>query len=478
MPLPTVATLTRTLGHDLRPAQGFTAAADEITAVHISDLPDPGGYLSGGELLLSTGLSLPEDRAGCEQYVARLVEAGVSALALGLGPVHEEVPAELSEACHAAGLTLLVVPAPTPFLTVTKAYWDAVSGSAARQLQDMLGHHRGLVDAAAASDAAGVLRTLSRAFGGWAARFSPRGELQEVRPGTARGDAQRISGELVRLRGAGIHSAASFATPTSAVLAYPLAVEGEVVGHLAVGTEKPLDQVRRQLVLSAAGLLSLDSERRRQQTHGTYEAERCVGLLVGSELEAARRLARLTGLPVPTDPLRVLAVRGPGDELAESVRAWCPEALRLQVGPRDAQVLLPAQVPDIARLATQLAHAEESTAAVLLGPVSARRLAEALAHALGVLAALDPGELRLSTGASERDRLLEGVHALSPPQVAALAEFLRHRGHWEAAARALGVHRNTVRYRITRCEKVLDTDLTDPDVAAELWLHLRRTGLA
>ena len=478
MPLPTVATLTRRLGRDLRPAHGFTATTDEITAVHISDLPDPGGYLSGGELLLSTGLSLPADRAGCEKYVARLVEAGVSALALGLGPVHEEVPAPLSEACRGAGLTLLVVPAPTPFLSVTKAYWDAVSGSAARQLQDMLGHHRGLVDAAAAADAAGVLRTLSRAFGGWAARFSPRGELQEVRPGAARGDAQRISGELVRLRGAGIHSAASFATPSSAVLAYPLAVEGEVVGHLAVGTEVPLDQVRRQLVLSAAGLLSLDSERRRHQTHGTYEAERCVGLLVGHELEAARRLARLTGLPVPTDPLRVLAVRGPAAELAETVRAWCPEALRLQVTSREAQVLLPAAVPDTARLAAQLADTEESTAAVLSGPVSAPRLAAALAHTLEVLEVLAPGERRLSSGASERDRLLGGVDALSQPQVAALAEFLRHRGHWEAAARGLGVHRNTVRYRVTRCEKVLDTDLTDPDVAAELWLHLRRIGLA
>ena len=478
MPLPTVATLTRSLGGHLQPARGFTVTHDEITAVHISDLPDPGGYLSGGELLLTTGLSLPVDRQGCEEYVARLVEARVSALAFGLGPVHATVPTPLTEACRARGLTLLLVPPPTPFLTVTRAYWDAVSDSTARQLQDMLGLQRGLVDAAAAADAAGVLRTLSRALGGWAARFSPRGELQDVHPDAARADAERISGELARLRGAGIHSAASFATPTTAVLAYPLAVEGEVVGHLGVGTDVPLDPVRRQLVLSAAGLLSLDSVRRRHLSHGAHEAERCVGLLVSTEPEAARRLALLTGVPAPTDPLRVLAVRGPADELLETVREWCPGALALHVGQREAQVLLPAAVPDAAQLAGLLTDTDEATAAALSAPVSARRLTEALAHTLEVLEVLGPGDLRLASGSRESDRLAEGVDALSAPQVEALAEFLRHRGHWEAAARALGVHRNTVRYRVTRCQEVLDSDLTDPDVAAELWLHLRRNGLA
>jgi purine catabolism regulator len=477
VPLPTVTTLTRSLGHHLRPARGFTVTPDEITAVHISDLPDPGGYLSGGELLLTTGLSLPADRRDCEGYVARLVEAGVSALALGLGPVHDEVPTSLSEACHARGLTLLVVPEPTPFLTVTRAYWDAVSDSTARQLQDMLGLQRGLVDAAASEDAAGVLRTLSRALGGWAARFSPRGDLQDVHPDEARADAERISGELGRLRGAGIHSAASFATPSTAVLAYPLAVEGEVVGHLGVGTDVPLDQVRRQLVLSAAGLLSLDSVRRRSLTHGTLEAERCVGLLVSTELAAAQRLALATGVPVPTDPLRVLAVRGPAAALLEAVRAWCPEALALHVGHADAQLLLPATVSDTARLGRRLAETDASTTAALCGPVAARRLPETLARTVEELEGLGPGELRLS-GSQERDRLADGVEALSVSQVEALAEFLRHRGHWQAAARALGVHRNTIRYRVARCQELLETDLADPDVAAELWLHLRRTGLA
>jgi purine catabolism regulator len=51
--------------------------------------------------------------------------------------------------------------------------------------------------------------------------------------------------------------------------------------------------------------------------------------------------------------------------------------------------------------------------------------------------------------------------------------YLAHRGQWEAAGRELGVHRNSVRYRITQAKELLGVDLDDPDVAAQLWLALR-----
>ena len=49
------------------PAAGFTASEAQVTAVHISELPDPTGYLSGGELLLTTGMLLPTNRIGWDQ---------------------------------------------------------------------------------------------------------------------------------------------------------------------------------------------------------------------------------------------------------------------------------------------------------------------------------------------------------------------------------------------------------------------------
>jgi purine catabolism regulator len=67
-------------------------------------------------------------------------------------------------------------------------------------------------------------------------------------------------------------------------------------------------------------------------------------------------------------------------------------------------------------------------------------------------------------------RLLEGSSVL----LATARAHLASGRHAEHTARALGVHRNTVRQRIATAERLLDVDLADPDVSAELWLALRR----
>src|SRR4030095_12872358 len=57
--------------------------------------------------------------------------------------------------------------------------------------------------------------------------------------------------------------------------------------------------------------------------------------------------------------------------------------------------------------------------------------------------------------------------------VASLRAFLEHNGNWETAARALGVHRHTLRYRIGRTEELTGRSLAAADDRAELWLALR-----
>ena len=51
--------------------------------------------------------------------------------------------------------------------------------------------------------------------------------------------------------------------------------------------------------------------------------------------------------------------------------------------------------------------------------------------------------------------------------------YLRNRGHWEATARDLIIHRNSLRHRIGVAEGIIGGSLDDPDVAAILWLSLR-----
>ncbi len=260
MALPTVASLCRTLGKDLHPADGIVVPETPVTAVHVSELVDPTSYVSGGELLLTTGLVLPSSRIGWEGYVSRLKSIGIAALGIGLGPRYSEPPEGLVEACKASGLTLLIVPDPTPFLTISKIYWTARARSSAQHLQDEVAAHRALIDGAASPDPpAEMLRRLARAVDGWAASLTSTGKLDQIHPAGMVEEAEALQSEIERLEVAGIHSAASFVARGRYVAILPPSVEETVVGYLAVGTTEQLSAAHRRIVLTAVALLSIDS---------------------------------------------------------------------------------------------------------------------------------------------------------------------------------------------------------------------------
>jgi purine catabolism regulator len=105
-------------------------------------------------------------------------------------------------------------------------------------------------------------------------------------------------------------------------------------------------------------------------------------------------------------------------------------------------------------------------------------------HLMESLDALEHGEILFDSGTAGRRRaaLARGlgdlVAAKRPELTVALAGYLRHRGNWERASRDLGIHRNTLRYRVDQCRARLDVDLDDPDISAELWLLMRDRGIA
>lgn len=121
-----------------------------VASAPVIELDDPRRYLAGDELLLVTGLGLPEDPASVDQYVARLREGGVAALLFGIMPVHDDVPPALIAACKAHDLPLLALPEDVPFIRLTVA------------LASLLESER-VAQAAAASR--GVISMVTSAFG-------------------------------------------------------------------------------------------------------------------------------------------------------------------------------------------------------------------------------------------------------------------------------------------------------------------------
>jgi purine catabolism regulator len=88
--------------------------------VHISELLDPTPWLSGGELLLTTGMQLetPEQE---REYAARLADHHLAGLGFGTGFKHAEVPAPLLEVAAEREFPVFEVPYEVPFIAVTEA---------------------------------------------------------------------------------------------------------------------------------------------------------------------------------------------------------------------------------------------------------------------------------------------------------------------------------------------------------------------
>lgn len=480
MSVPTVAGLCVRLGVQLAPAPGFEAPRTPISAVHISELVDPTAYLSGGELLLTTGLALPRSTLGCQRYVRRLVDAGLSALALGLGPVHRDLPEPLVRACSDEGLCLLVVPTETPFLAITKAYWSDLGRSAERQLVDVLATHQRLVDAAATADAqSAVLRTLVRSVGEWGAVLDRDGEVEEVWPRRAARLAGSLRGELGRMLAAGTSSAASLRMGDAHVSVYPLSVEGHLEGYFALGSAAPPTGGDRRLLLTACALLSTDLVRRRAERLGTGAALRAVCLLLDLGLpDAAVRLAARLDAPPLGARVRLLALSSSVvADAADAVRRWCADAMECPVDDSRSWFVLPPDHPPYADLEALLERRAPDCRSALSAEIGLDDVGRVRARLVRSLDAPSPAASAPPSSSVLEERLGNLLREPRGDLGRSLVSYLRHRGQWEPAARELGVHRNTLRARLERCRALLDADVNAPDVAADLWQLMRLRGL-
>ncbi|MGW3036105.1 PucR family transcriptional regulator [Streptomyces sp. NPDC001178] len=99
--------------------------------VHITELTDPASFLKGGELVLTTGMPLPEDSAGVRRYVDELAGIGAAALVIELVRRYHRPPEALVDACHVHGLPLVTLAKDVNFLEVTQVVHALLLGNQA-----------------------------------------------------------------------------------------------------------------------------------------------------------------------------------------------------------------------------------------------------------------------------------------------------------------------------------------------------------
>src|SRR3712207_2903853 len=96
----TVRNLVSEVGLEL--AAGEQGADAPVRWVHITELPDPTPWLSGGELLLTTGIQLHAED-GQRDFVRRLSGHHLAGLGFGTGFDHGQPPPALLDEAEKLG---------------------------------------------------------------------------------------------------------------------------------------------------------------------------------------------------------------------------------------------------------------------------------------------------------------------------------------------------------------------------------------
>src|SRR4051812_24620099 len=162
---------------DVRVVAGEAGLDRAVRWVHISELADPTPWLSGGELLLTTGLQLG-DAGEQREYVARLVRRGLTGLGFGSGFSHAGVPEALRTAAEEHDFPLFEVPYELPFIAVTeKAFTHLVNEQYAVLQRALAAHERLERIVLSERGLDGVAGALAAMIGGPAIIFGARGDL-------------------------------------------------------------------------------------------------------------------------------------------------------------------------------------------------------------------------------------------------------------------------------------------------------------
>ncbi|MEV6837117.1 PucR family transcriptional regulator [Streptomyces sp. NPDC051133] len=115
-----VLTLERVLAGEPEVVAGRGQLDRAVRWVHVAEAADVGVMLSGGEMVLTTGVLLAGDEAKQAEYIQSLHRAEAAAVVLGLGRAFPAPPDAMRRAADRCELPLVVLHRPSPFAELTE----------------------------------------------------------------------------------------------------------------------------------------------------------------------------------------------------------------------------------------------------------------------------------------------------------------------------------------------------------------------
>ncbi|MEU6348417.1 PucR family transcriptional regulator [Streptomyces sp. NPDC047072] len=115
-----VLTLERVLAGEPEVVAGASQLDRAVRWVHVAEAPDVGVMLTGGEMVLTTGVLLAGDEGKQAEYIQSLHRAEAAAVVLGLGRAFPAPPDVMRRAAERCGLPMVVLHRPFPFAELTE----------------------------------------------------------------------------------------------------------------------------------------------------------------------------------------------------------------------------------------------------------------------------------------------------------------------------------------------------------------------
>ncbi|MER5965442.1 PucR family transcriptional regulator [Streptomyces sp. NPDC002057] len=473
----------------LRLVAGGSGLGRVVEAAHATENTRPATWLEGAEVIMTNGLLLSVDEAGCAAYVKELGTGKAAALILGVGPglPLQTVPETLSRHAEHIGMPLLTAPSNVSFASITKAVFVARASEERRLLERTLRTQRRLSSAAASGDGlAGLLSSWFQAVNSGVAVCDSSGRLL----GSAGTDGQELLThaatviETVALHG--LRGSGGADLPCGRLVVQPLGTT-RLRGFLVLlDTGSP---EARLLVSVLVSLLSVELERR----HLADEPQRrrraaLLARLFHPDITADRARALLRSADVASSSIRALTVQAAGApaELAADLALAVPGGLARVTG--DTVEMIVPEESDTTAVLRRFAPGLPAG----IGPaVAPQHAALSLRQAIALLSsstelgrpvsASEAGSIRLllslgspATLAAFADTVLAPLDAADPggELTETLRVWLETNGSWAEASSLLGLHRHTVQNRIEKVARLTGRQQDRAEDRVDLWLAL------
>ncbi|MGO4585387.1 PucR family transcriptional regulator [Arthrobacter sp. 2RAF6] len=470
---------------------GYAGTNNRITWAHTSDLPRLWEWVTGGELMMTNGLSIPADAPGQVALAEALVDAGASALAIGEKMHAPELSPEFLAACEHLPLPLISIPYPLPFISIARAVAEATLLEESRRLRqtarvyDLLrtagtieDHWQGLLHGLAAELDAELFVVDRRCLHPWHPDGKPLPEILQTELAPLTGHIP-LAGKKFQWHRLGDRHVLMMDIPTHS-------------NALLVVLPKSDPHPDAVVLLHAATVLGLELSRTVLSLESQHRlAGEFLRPAVDGRLGVAELESRLSAFDVPAQDFMMVAIAADdGERLANvHVELWrhgFPAAcLRrfntLHVAVSTAvtdDVLIHCAGPDV-RIGisspTSAASIQRALQESLWALGSAKGNAVNLAHY-----AEGPSWLGLTSfeeGTALVQRLLGPIFAYEQSQdgdlIVTLRTYLDTQRSWQKTAAALFAHRQTIIYRIRKISELTGLDMSETSTLAQLWFALQ-----